>query len=210
MLGRKMMGGHGTGLRAALFALSAGAAAFACAGATKSRESNADEGGSSDAAESEDVDGDGSSHFGGGQSCNICEESGYATFTLSCSPNDLTSVVASGPCSMPDASQSRYTKEASEGYVDVASAGPGNCHIQLTFATGFTYSADVSFKLEYGQCAGCTYLEPTSAPFMVNNPSNTCVDAGVDAGVSDAGVDAPTDAASDAAVDAQAEAGVDE
>ncbi len=55
-------------------------------------------------------------------------------------------------------------------------------HIVLTFATGFTYSADVTFTT-HTSCGGCSYQAPTSGPFTVNNPADTCValpDAGAE------------------------------
>jgi hypothetical protein len=180
----------GAGLsRGALFALSAGAVAAGCAGATNA--SNSDKGGSSDAADSDvgDESIPGAQPPLGGQ-CNACEEAGFATFDLSCSPNDLTSVVASGPCAIPDASLEQYTGPATEWFVAVGSPSPGECHIVLTFATGFTYSADVAFTSRIVGCAGCPpSIGPTGGPFTVNNPSDTCVavpHAGADVVASDA------------------------
>ncbi len=111
-----------------------------------------------------------------------CPDQEFATFDLGCSPNDLVSVVASGPCSTPDAGLAYYTGGGSERQVSVGSSAPGDCHIVLTFATGFTYSADVTFTTRT-VCGHCPYVAPTSDPFTVNNPSNTCValpDAGAD------------------------------
>jgi hypothetical protein len=120
----------------------------------------------------------------GCSSCSGCIGGRPATFNLSCIPGDLTSVVASGPCSM-DAGSDSYPGVGSSA-VGVSSPSPGVCHIVLTFATGFTYSADVTFTLQTeGSCPGCQpYIGATSGPFTVNNPSDTCiaVGAGVDAG----------------------------
>ena len=113
-------------------------------------------------------------------SCPIaCITAVAATFELSCSPNDLTNVIATGPCATPDAALSWYTGSATEWDVAVTSAGPGACHVELTFATGFTYSADVTFALQTIEsppgCPECPpYVGPTSGPFMVDNPSDTC------------------------------------
>jgi hypothetical protein len=119
--------------------------------------------------------------------CGGCTDAASVLFYLSCSPNDLTSVVTSGPCSMPDASLEWYTGGGTK-WVAVGSPSPGECHIVLTFATGFTYSADVTFTSQTGgQCPGCrSYIGPTSGPFTVNNPNTTCLDAGPDAGASGA------------------------
>jgi hypothetical protein len=120
--------------------------------------------------------------------CGTCPESLPAVFNLSCDATDLTSVVATGPCAM-DASLSSYL---GNGAVFVRSEDPGTCHVTLTFATGFAYSADVTFASQPGgvcggpQCKCGDYVAPTSGPFSVSNPSSTCVDAGQEGGV-DAG-----------------------
>lgn len=117
-----------------------------------------------------------------------------ATFRLSCNPNDLTKVDVTGPCALnppdggfrvydPDAGLAWYTGAATEWYVGVFASAPGVCHIELIFATGFTYSQDVTFDWQ-GEC-GEHYIGPTSGPFTVNNPSSTCMalpaaDAGAD------------------------------
>ena len=114
-----------------------------------------------------------------------------ATFNLSCNSNDLTSVVASGPCSMPDASLSWYTGTGSQGTVTVYSSSPGTCHVQLSFASGFTFSTDVTFISQTeGTCGSCpSFTEPSSGEFTVDNPASTCV-AVPDAGGDDGGVEA--------------------
>jgi hypothetical protein len=109
--------------------------------------------------------------------CSVCPDAdcpgpgGVATFQLSCSPNDLVSVVASGQCSTPDAGLP-WAGAGTELYVAVPGLGPGVCHVEMTFATGFTYSMDVMFTSK-STCGGCSYLT-TSGPFMVNNPPTTC------------------------------------
>ncbi len=105
-----------------------------------------------------------------------CVEASIANFDLSCSPNDLTSVVATGPCARPDASLEWYTGTGSEWIVGVGSPSPGVCHVALTFATGFTYSADVTFAVQPGGGCGCPSFVGPNPPVVlkVNNPSNTC------------------------------------
>jgi hypothetical protein len=113
---------------------------------------------------------------------------GDATFVLSCDSTDLTSVLLSGPCATGDASPSNYFFGSYTSFVHVVSPSPGVCHVELTFATGFTYSADVQFTEqsdnEPSHCACSSYVAPvsTQSTFVVNNPSTTCVDAGLDAG----------------------------
>jgi hypothetical protein len=127
-----------------------------------------------------------------------------ATFELSCGATSLTNVAVSGPCAT-DASAFLYSVDSmSPQNLYVASFSPGVCHVELTFATGFTYSTDVTFmSMTYtGSCCGGTGVVPTPATLAVKNPSNTCVDAGPDAGASETPADASTDALDEDAVDA--------
>ena len=105
-----------------------------------------------------------------------------AIFELSCGATDLTSVVLSGPCATGDASPSHYLDGGTS--VIISSPSPGVCHVELTFATGFTYSADVTFVSESagGACVCPPNTAPTQTTFVVNNPSTTCLDGGLDAG----------------------------
>jgi hypothetical protein len=106
-----------------------------------------------------------------------------AIFQLSCRPTDLVSAALSGPCSIGDASISNLAASPS---LAISSPSPGVCHVTLTFATGFTYSADVTFIAQNdGDTPGCPvwrYTAPTQRAFTVNNPSTTCVDGGIDGG----------------------------
>jgi hypothetical protein len=125
--------------------------------------------------------------------CGACPESLPASFELSCDSTGLQAVAATGPCAKPDASLSSYMGNRA---VFVESDDAGACAIELTFVSGFRYSADVTFAWKSGgvcggpQCKCADYLAPTSGPFAVNNPSATCVDAGADA---DANADAGPD-----------------
>jgi hypothetical protein len=133
-----------------------------------------------------------------------------AGFELSCPQTDLISVSLSGLCA-GDAGSAGYSYSGGGSFIDVWSAGPGDCHVVLTFDTGFTYSADVTFvsqPAEFGPCYVCNgSIYPTQQTFVVNNPSTTCVDAGPDVHVSDAGVDGLTDALSEAASGAELDVG---
>lgn len=127
--------------------------------------------------------------------CGGCLGDDPAVFHLSCSSGDVTSVLATGPCGT-DASLSSFL---GSGSVFVHSRSAGVCHVELTFATGFTYATDVTFTSQPGgvcggpQCRCPAHVAPASGPFTVNNPSNTCVaapDAGADeGGSSGAGMD---------------------
>ena len=106
-----------------------------------------------------------------------CISSTSVTFNLSCGPTDLTSVVLSGPCSTLDAGPGNYLVGSTGRSLEFTSPSPGLCHVVLTFATGFTYSSDVTFA---SRSAGCcpSYIAPTQPTFTVDNPSATCADAG--------------------------------
>jgi hypothetical protein len=62
-------------------------------------------------------------------------------------PADLTAVTLSGPCATNDAGASALNDylSSSGAFVWFGSPTPGVCHVELTFATGFTYSTDVEF-----------------------------------------------------------------
>jgi hypothetical protein len=105
-----------------------------------------------------------------------------AIFNLSC-PTALTKITLSGSCSDSDAGPSNSRIDQSMNFVTVASPIAGTCHVVLTFATGFTFSADVIFVTHTATDppgSDCTspYTGPTQSTFTVNNPSDTCVDAG--------------------------------
>jgi hypothetical protein len=118
-----------------------------------------------------------------------------AIFDLSCAATDLTSVTLSGPCATGDASPSNYL--SGQG-VEVSSPTPGTCHVALTFATGFTYSTDVTFTSMSATVYGCnggtgaeSYIGPTQVTFMVHNPSATCVESELDSGTASADASPP-------------------
>jgi hypothetical protein len=150
----------------------------------------------------------------GGVGCNhrdcsaVCEGNQAATFQLSCAPTNLTSVALSGVCSIGDAGPSNVGVSSVRASVFISSASPGECHVVLTFATGFAYSADVTFTVQTDPvpagCGTCPYTVPNKPSFTVNNPPATCVDEGLDAGG-----DAFPDAPSATAEDADGDAGVD-
>jgi hypothetical protein len=111
-----------------------------------------------------------------------------ATFNLSCAAADLTNVAVTGPCA---GSFPHPSTDVPENSLNIYSPSSGVCHVELTFATGFTYSTDVTFtsSTQTSSCCGdVTTVTPTQATFTVNNPSTTCVDAGD----SDARADAST------------------
>jgi hypothetical protein len=98
-----------------------------------------------------------------------CEEGVPATYQLACTPNDLTSVAVSGPCSA-----STLTWAHQFGSVELYSTSPATCSVVLTFATGFTYSTNVTFAWSGAQSCGCPPYIAANGMTMVNNPSDTC------------------------------------
>jgi hypothetical protein len=127
------------------------------------------------------------SGFVEGCSRSICDEGDDvstsaegALFTLTCASGDLTQIVVTGPCTSGPTSGSYlpvYTTNGSS--VTVYSPTPGVCHVELIFAAGFTYSADVTYVWQEEAC-GSRYAAPTStsAEFAVDNPGDTCLDGG--------------------------------
>ena len=124
--------------------------------------------------------------------CGSCPGDQVATFLLSCTTANLTSVEITGPCEQDAGlSVTRSVDAAWVGNVFVQGQSPGVCHVRLTFATGFTYSTDVTFSSQSGgvcggpQCKCGDILAPTVGTFTVNNPSDTCVvaDSGADVSV---------------------------
>jgi hypothetical protein len=103
-----------------------------------------------------------------------------ATLNLSCSTTDITNVALSRAC----ATDAGGYYSVGAQFVAVTSPSAGVCHVELTFATGFAYSTDVTFTTPPADPAVCcpVLTDPTQAVFTVNNPSATCVDAGSDAG----------------------------
>jgi len=118
---------------------------------------------------------------GGGLACTVsCGiPYGFATFNLSCSATHLTNVAVSGPCATDDGPSYSVAGQS----ISINSTSAGVCHVELTFATGFTYSTDVTFESQSAPkppvC--CPLLTaPTQSTFTVDDPSATCVDAGSD------------------------------
>lgn len=108
-----------------------------------------------------------------------CPTAGIASFDLACGPADLVRVALSGPCSNEDTNPSSYLLGPTGRFLVVSSRSAGVCHVTLTFGTGFVYSADVTFTSQ-ADADGCClpYIGPTQTDFSVDNPHNTCVDAG--------------------------------
>ncbi len=129
-----------------------------------------------------------------------CAESVGARFVLSCRPAEPPQVMASGACSGADATASESLANPVGSWVQIAgdsvnvfSPAAGACSVMLTFATGFTYSQDVTFTSESTPlppgCECWQHTVPATASFAVDNPPETCADA--DAG--DASFDAAHD-----------------
>lgn len=101
-----------------------------------------------------------------------------AIFEPSCGVADLVAVDVSGPCATGDASTPSH---AYGEWVEIASPSAGVCHVQLTFTTGFTYSADVTFTSQTaeGDCVpSFSYVGPTQVVFPVTDPGESCMASG--------------------------------
>lgn len=114
-----------------------------------------------------------------------CAGPGFVELDLACSPSDLVGVNVSGPCIAPDAGPSGYFSGSERSALYIDSLQAGTCHVQLLFATGYSYSVDVQFTSQANDVpAGCpcsTTIQPTQQTFDVDNPAATCQDAGADA-----------------------------
>jgi hypothetical protein len=128
---------------------------------------------------------------------------------LTCGETDLASVAVSGPCATGDAGP---PYSVSDAFVSVTSPSPGVCHVELVFATGFTFTSDVTFVSKPALSCGDTAVYVGPAPGValhVNNPVTTCLDGGPDAPAYDGTVNGD-DAAPGADIGREAaEAGVD-
>jgi hypothetical protein len=113
-----------------------------------------------------------------------CIASSSAVIQLSCALTDVTSATVTGPCAGDAGVQSLHVYPGGSLYV--WSPSTGVCHVSLTFSSGFTYETDVTFATQTDNDPGCgncpPYIGPTQGSFRVDNPSNTCVDAGLDGG----------------------------
>ena len=122
----------------------------------------------------------GSGGEGPGACSNIASVDAAVTFNLACVPNDLTAATVSGPCAGNTGGDlTEYVKGRSQLFF--VSPSVGVCHLELTFASGFTYEADVTFTSMSDSC-GRSSVSPTQSPFAVDNPSSTCTDGGSAAG----------------------------
>lgn len=114
-----------------------------------------------------------------------CSGPAIVEFLLACSPSDLAAVNVTGPCITGDAGPASYFTGDERSVLYVSSAQAGTCKVQLVFASGYTYSADVQFTQESNNvpagCACATSVVPTQQTFHVTNPASTCQDAGSDA-----------------------------
>jgi hypothetical protein len=122
------------------------------------------------------------------QSCdNFDRVETPATFELACAATDLTAVIVSGPCSsnnmLSDPADYYGNGEGGLGKLEVGSQVAGLCHVELTFASGFVYSTNVTF-IGMSDTCGTSSISPTQSVFVVNNPSSTCTDGGSAAGAS--------------------------
>jgi hypothetical protein len=115
--------------------------------------------------------------------CNGFCGGNETSFTFSCVPTGPVRVEVGGPCA-----QVGVTTNA--GF-DVSSATPGVCHLVATFASGYTYSGDVTFRAS--ECCGPA---PTEFNLAIDLPVNECLPEGGSFGGWDASL--PRDGGPDA------------
>jgi len=100
------------------------------------------------------------------------------TIDLSCTNTDLVGVQLSGACSDDAGADGGWTPASYSEFgstVYVEGDGLGDCHFDLQFADGFTYSGDVHLA-EYDPGCGCPpYPRASPSTVTVSNPSSTCI-----------------------------------
>lgn len=114
-----------------------------------------------------------------------CAGPAFVEFHLACNPSDLVGVNVSGVCLASDAGPAGYFSGGQQSALYVDSLQAGTCHVQLLFATGYSYATDVQFTSQVNNVpSGCpcsTTIQPKQQTFQVDNPAATCPDAGGDA-----------------------------
>jgi hypothetical protein len=116
--------------------------------------------------------------------------SASAVISVPC-PDGVVAATATGPCTAPSANNSYSSIDPSPQKFYVHATGKGTCHVQITFADGYVYAADIQFvEHPNNNGPGCPYCppitDPVSEPPPVIDPGAICA--------SDAGADGATDA----------------
>jgi hypothetical protein len=111
------------------------------------------------------------------------------TIDLACAPADLVAVNVTGACAGDTIKGAEagvvagyFHASGSPSILYVVATQVGICHVQLVFATGYTYSADAqitSVPSDVGGCPASTAATPSV--LHVSNPAATCRDGGVEA-----------------------------
>jgi hypothetical protein len=128
----------------------------------------------------------------------LCGNATEVTIELSCAA-EVTSATLTGPCapgSAEDPYREGYTGKPFLGFfcdnrgatpfvdcseVSFETAAAGDCHVEIDFADGFTYSGDVTYTAE-PQCCPIPFLSASPPALSVNNPASSCI---IDAGTKD-------------------------
>lgn len=117
-----------------------------------------------------------------------------------------TQLELTGPCSGGEweASISFSQPPPDRGQVTFSTSGPGDCHVELSFANGFVYSTDLHFDWVWLACGSDPHacgqsLQLDQAEMFEQMVVNPCGDSGADATPVDSG--APGDAVSEAPAD---------
>jgi len=110
---------------------------------------------------------------------NGCEPGAAPAFLdLSCTPTDLQALAVSGACAAvdqpPQGQPLRFLKQLS------VLSQAGDCHVTLTFSSGFVFSTDIPFVGDPQPCGCAPYVHPSSGQttIQVDNPASTCLSDG--------------------------------
>jgi hypothetical protein len=114
---------------------------------------------------------------GAGNICNCGTGNDGVSFQLACTPASPPVVTITGPC---------VIGPSGPGTIAVSGNVVGTCHVEMTFASGGTFSTDLTITSEWLACGsdphGCGQVI-VATPSEVSVPDQ-CGDAGADAELS--------------------------
>ena len=111
--------------------------------------------------------------------------SGSATISVPC-PAGVIAATSIGPCTIPSAQNADSTLVPNPQTLYVLGSGQGTCHVQITFADGYVYAANIQFvDHRNSNSPGCPYCppitDPVAQPPAAIDPGASCaVDGGLD------------------------------
>jgi hypothetical protein len=106
-----------------------------------------------------------------------CITGAGVTLEFSCGPTDLIRVQLTGACASAQTDGGVFGADGK--WFGFGSEEAGVCTFTAQFASGYTYSGQVTFAEQTPGCGCPSYLAPSPATIVVPNPSSTClVDGG--------------------------------